>query len=323
MQEDTDTETVRSSDAITEEAILLMGEQDDMRLNADELEVISKHKTLATIFPTNGKIFIDRGQEDRDVEMFQVTGDMNLLEKVYVNRIPTIRTWAAKHYYPGLTNSIEDLFEELSVVFVKAAQKYNRKRGAFNTCIFTFFENRIKNIKSSMHAKKRISDVYDGPLNAMVLSLDYSYSETDGSDVTLKDIIPSNDNAEKNANFEEMVGVLSGGNPVIKDFLYKVGSGESVSTLLKEAKMKTGHVELDSNSIKHLGKRKNKSFAKKLLKNHIGLQNDFSLIDYSLEGATMKYSVEVKKTKEFELISKAIRNFKKNRTSLVSKIKGN
>ena len=93
------------------------------------------------------EICIDREEENAAVEAFQKSGDMSILEDVYIKRIPTLKVWAVKNYYPGLELTIDDFMEELSIVFVKAANKYNPEKGSFNTCLYTFLTNRIKNIK--------------------------------------------------------------------------------------------------------------------------------------------------------------------------------
>ena len=274
-------------------------------------------------------ICIDRSQENKDVAEFQRTGDMAILEKVYKNRIPTLKSWANKHFYPGLTISVEDLFSELSVVFVKAAQKYDRKRGSFNTCLFTFLLNRIKNIKNSKHAKKRISEFYDGPLCGMILSLDFPYSDKDGTVVTLKDVIPSGEINEKEFNlnkthFEETLSILAHDSPRLKAFLEKVSEGNSLTALIKEYKTKYGFVKITPDQARKFGKKKCAKVVKELLKGKRAVDGDFKLLNYAVEGSSrLKYAVELKKTEETDSIMRTIRELRKNREHYMDKLGSN
>ena len=273
------------------------------------------------------EIIIDRDEEDAAVTKFQKTGDLKLLGEVYKNRIPTLKSWASKNYYPGLTSSVEDLFEDLSVVFVKAAQKYNRKRGAFNTCLFTFLLNRIKNLHNSKYAKKRISEDYDGPLNSMILSLDFSYNDSDGGELTLKDIIPSKSDAEESLDFRDAISFLSKNDPLLIEFFKKICAGNSLAYLLKEYKIRNGYVDLTNNKsdLKKLRERKSKKIVSEIIKSQNILDGDFKLLEYELvkdSGHKLKYKVEMRKTKETDFIIKFIRDLKKHKEYYMSKIKG-
>jgi len=278
----------------------------------------------------NSVIIIDRNEGNNDINTFQKTGDLNVLEKVYKNRIPTIRSWANKYFYPGLISSVEDLFEELAFVFVKAAQKYDSKRGSFNTCLFTFFINRIKNLKNSKHAKKRISEEYDGPISGMILSLDYAYNDKDGSEITLKDVIPSaTSTMEKGyvlsgTYFDETINILSHDNPEFKKFLLKISEGGSLASLLKEYKTKQGKIKINKGLASKLNqKRSCKKIVSDIIKEEGSLSGAFKLISYQVDGVNdLKYEVEMKKTVETDCIMKTIRDLRRNRNSYMSKIKG-
>jgi len=257
-------------------------------------------------------VVIDRDKEDADVEYFQKTGDLKVLEDVYKQRIPTIRFWANKHYYPGLTFSVEDLFEDLSVVFVKAAEKYIRSRGAFNTCLYTFLDNRLKNIKNSRHAKKRLPEDYNGPAVGMILSLDYSYNATDGSEVTLKDVIPSSDSNDKDYILNDTLNVLSKDNDQFKEFLKKIGEGSSLVALMKEYKTRQGTLKITQEQANRFGNRKCTKMVADLIKEHVN--DDFKLLGYEIEGTNrLKYEVELNKTKETDKFMKSLRELRKNK----------
>lgn len=277
---------------------------------------MSDNKNDIISLENNTKIEIDRKKEDEAVEKFQKTGDLSILEDVYKMRIPTIRHWANQHYYPGLTFSVEDLFEEFSVVFVKAAEKYNRSRGAFNTCLYTFFLNRVKNIKHSKHAKKRTSQDYDGPLSGMVLSLDYSYDNGDGSDVTLKDVISSEKEDKTDSisdlHLKDTIETLSKGDDDLKDFLKKISDGDSIASVIKSYKTKTGIIKIPKDSANRFAKRNCKRMVSEIIKENIN--EEFTLLNYKIEGTSdLKYEVELKKTKKTDKFMKAIREIRRNK----------
>jgi len=287
-------------------------------------EIIDDWENALSLLNDDKEIIIDRDQEDSDVHEFQKTGDLELLEKLYKNRIPTLKSWASKNYYPGLTSSVEDLFEDLSVVFVNAAEKYNKSRGAFNTCLFTFLLNRIKNLHSSKYAKKRISEEYDGPLNSMILSLDFSYGEGDGSELTLKDFIPSKVDPEESLDFRDTISFLSKDNPIVKDVFRKICAGNSLAAVLKEYKIRNGSINL-SNRKKDLNKlksRRNKKLATEIIKSKKTLVGNFKMLDYEIVNNHLRYRIEMNKTKETDYIVKTIRDLKKHKEYYISKIKG-
>jgi len=91
---------------------------DSMDVTIDSVKSNDKKFIDVIDIDDDGPVAIDRYQEDSAVEQFQKTGDLKILEEVYRARIPTIRSWANKHYYPGLTFSVEDLFEDLSHMFI-------------------------------------------------------------------------------------------------------------------------------------------------------------------------------------------------------------
>lgn len=307
-----------------------MESQDDHELLDEDLISASRSKeqndleSALVLLNDDREIVIDRDQEDADVIEFQKTGDLDLLEKVYKNRIPTLKSWASKNYYPGLTSSVEDLFEDLSVVFVKAAQKYNKKRGTFNTCLWNFLLNRIKNIHNAKYAKKRISEEYDGPLNSMILSLDFSYSDSDGSDITLKDIIPSKVDPEESLDFRDAITFLSKDNPMLRDFFKKICAGNSLASVLKEYKTCDGSIDLssDKHELTKLKARRSKKLVSDIIKAKKLLSGDFKLLEYELDSNTLKYKVEMRKTKKTDFIIKFIRDMKKHKEYYISKIRG-
>jgi len=269
--------------------------------------------------PVCEPIYIDKEKENKEVKRFQMTGDIQILERVYEKRIPTLWKWTSNHYIPGLTCcSREDLFAEFTLVFVKAAHEYQIKRGTFNTCLFTFLLNRIKNIKSSRYAKKRRAKDYDGPLSGMVLSLDYSYSNKEGSDVSLKDIIPDEKEIAKhpatNLLLEETLDMLSQKNHDIKEFFRKLSDGNSLTTLIKEYRIRTGSLKLTRPQVKLLsGKRRCVNIVSNLIKKKGGVKESFSIVDYEVKRTLLHYRIEMEKTNEVDFILKTIRKLRNNR----------
>jgi len=188
----------------------------------DLIEAATDEETAYPFVEDKSAFCIDRDKEDKEVARFQKTGDLDLLDRVYQKRIPTLWNWTHKHYIPGVTCcSKQDLFAEFTVVFVTAAQKYNKKRGAFNTCLYTFLLNRIKNIKGSRYAKKRMPLHYCGPISGMIRSLDYVYNNKDGSEVSLKDTLTDGSRDGKvpdKLHLEETLDILAPKNETIKGF---------------------------------------------------------------------------------------------------------
>lgn len=266
----------------------------------------------------DGEIFVDRKEEDKAVALYQKTKDPKILRDLYDHRVPTLQNWASKHYYPGLIGGgVDDLFSELSIVFVKAVQKYKPSKGSFNTWLFTLLLNRIKNIKNSRHAKKRTSDIYDGPLNAMVLSLDYIYDEQD-SNGNLHGLLEDESiDHDVPMILKETIGILSEKNPKIKKYLIEIGNGSSLAAVIKESKTKRGYLNLPEQKCFNLrGENKNK--IKDLIKSKI--QKDFNLIDYQIKSKRMYYTIELKKTKESEMIEQGIKHFRKNKEYYCEKL---
>ncbi len=205
-------------------------------------------------------VIIDREQENRDVLEYKRTGDQKIFERLYSNRIPTLKNWAMKHYFPGLAPSIEDFFAELRIIFCKAIQKYELGRGSFNTCLFTFLLNRVKNIKSSKFAKKRVPEGYEGALGAIELSLDYNYGSESGESSTIQDHLESkeSDNHESNKMlYDEIIDVLSDGNMTLKNVFVSIGDGETLLASIKEHTMNDKEkFAVVSKKIRHLRKNK-------------------------------------------------------------------
>ena len=337
MQEDTG-KTLTSGDEtldlekeeIEKDKVAPTEEIEEVEEEAEEIEEIDENdsdykemRVALDFLDIDNKVVIDREQEDGDVELYQRTKDKDILNRVYRNRIPTLQFWANKNFYPGLTTSVEDLFGDLSLVFIKAIEKYNKGRGSFNTCLFTFLLNRIKNMKNSQHAKKRISEEYDGPLSSMVLSLDFAYNDKDGANVTLKDILPAAlEENEESMSFKEIITLLSKNDPILKDFFNKISEGHSLASLLKQSKIRTGEIQINLSQYDSLKKRRNKILVKNLLIEKGIVDGEFTMVDYSLGCLKVFYTIELKKTPEFVAISRAVRELRNHKEYYIARLKG-
>lgn len=299
-----------------------------LRTNAGEKKGMGKEYLFSEIFNRydTGWEVIDRTEENKLIKRFQETGDMAILEDVYIKRIPTLKNWALKFYYPGLELSIDDFMEELSIVFVKAANKYNIAKGSFNTCLYTYLNNRIKNMKNSTHAKKRRPDKYDGPVSGILLSLNHVYSnnKSDG-EATLQDILSkteSNNEGEKLSNFKETVKFLSDGNDILHSVFVKLGEGSTLSSIIKEFKTLKGNVDVSSKEIQDL-ESNNYMSLKDVITEKEGLDSqEFVIVNYSLVGKDkISYSIEFKETEEVKMIKRKIKDLRKNKEEYIKKIK--
>jgi|SaaInlV_100m_DNA_2_1039680.scaffolds.fasta_scaffold22424_2 hypothetical protein len=270
---------------------------------------------------------IDRKEENKLVTKYQNTDDMSILEDIYIKRIPTLANWALQHYYPGLELSINDFMEELSIVFMKAANKYNIQKGSFNTCLFTYLTNRIKNMKNSTHAKKRRPEYYDGPISGVLLSLDHVYSsDKNGCEKTLGDFLLDKDGGAHSrsvsaTNFNETVNALSDGDEVMRTVFSKLGEGLTLSAIIRDFKTLRGDIKITSKESEDL-KSNDYTNLKEIISKKVKLTNDnFSVTNYKLLDNCLHYTVEYKDTANSKMIQKKIKNIRKNKEQYLSRIR--
>jgi len=305
---------------VTQEKEAIETEQTIKKLDATFYNPVWTKEEKAVFAP------IDRKQENKDIIEFQKTGDREIFEKVYENRVPTLKVWARKYYY--LSDSSDDMFGELSFYFSKAAYHYDHTRGSFNTCLYTFFQNCIRNIRNSKKAKKRKPLGADpNSISNCTLSLDYDYNSKDGGESTLKEILANEMGEEGEVgdkiNFEETINILSKKHPDIKLFLRRLGSGNTLSALIKELKLKKGRIQLSKAQAKRLNvKKRCNRIVSNIIEDKSHLQN-FVLLHYKVTPSNkLYYTVELHKTKEADLMMKTIRDLRKNKTHLLNLIKG-
>jgi len=269
---------------------------------------------------------IDRNKEDKDVVRFQKTGDVKIFERIYEERVPTLKVWARKYYY--LSDDSDDMYGELTYYFSKAVLKYNKSRGSFNTCLYTFFQNCIRNLRNSKLAKKRRpinSDPYK--VSNHTLSLDYNYNTKDGDESTLKDILAdemvTNAEASYNIQLVESINLLSKNDPAASGFLKKLSNGITLSSLIKELKIKKGRLKISKIQAKKLSQKKRcNRIVSNIIQDNTGL-NRFLVVDYKITPSNrLYYTIELDKTYESDLMMKLIRRLRRNKEFVLNKLQG-
>jgi len=268
---------------------------------------------------------IDRNQEDKDVIKYQKTGDNKLFEKIYNARIPTIKWWTRK--YHCVMGSYSDMEGELRYYFVRAINAYDRKRGSFNTCLYTFFLNRIRNIITKRASNKRMPKGAKSNLDNFVLSLDYGWDKAKDEGSTTESMFASkliDRNFKKisdDMSMTETVNILSKGNPFIKEVFHRLGEGHTISSVLQDVKTRNGKIRINRNKMKALkNKKRCKTMVSKLIKNEVKVNSGFSVVDYEIGKNKIDYVIQLRKTKESDEILRVIRKLRKRRKELMKNI---
>jgi hypothetical protein len=284
--------------------------------NIHDLEVVQKKQ--------NSYVEINRDEEDADVVEFQKTGDMDLLTKIYNNRIPTLHYWVKMGH--NLSNDNEDLFGELTLRLLKSVYSYDQNRGSFNTLIMNSFLNYLRNLSNSKKAKKRMPIGLDPKhIGHFVLSLDWNYKRGDGeNELTLKDIVSNkivtHNQAPHRMSLGETIDLLSNNDNRIKNFLYKMVEGNTLSSILKDYRTKYGKIVVSRSQAHKLNRDNQKRYATRLIKDQKGITERFNLLEYRMKLNKMEYKIELKKSEDADFIMKTIRRFRKNKDHLLAKI---
>lgn len=266
---------------------------------------------------------INRKEEDKEVVRFQETGDMEIIEQLYKNRITTIRTWANRYHY--LASSTEDLFADLSFHFVnKVVPGYNKKKGSFNTFLYTSFLNYVRNILTGLSAKKRTPKGHDGKTGNFLLSLDYNYSCDENGSTTLKDIISNEmvlyEDPAKTLRFSETIDALSCDDDVLKVFFVKLSEGATINSIVKECKTHEGKIKLDCHMAQKLSRRKCNKIVSGLIKQRKKIKDEFDLIDYKVVSKSLHYKIEMHNNDEADHFIKSIRKIRKHKDYYMAKM---
>jgi hypothetical protein len=270
---------------------------------------------------------IDRKKENEMIVEFQNSGDLSILQEIYIGRIQTLKVWAIKNYYPNLAPSIDDFMEELTLVFLNAANKYNPEKGSFNTCLYTFLSNRIKNMKNASHAKKRRPERKTVESGEIFVSVDSHYHDSkSGRNIRMGDVLSrkKNDdhsNFSKDLSFSDTVSILAGDDETLRSVFVRLGEGESFSSIIRGMKKKEGDISLSKREIASL-RESGFSNLKDLIVNNVDVDNlNFNILDYSLDGSgTLKYSIEFKSTDKIKMVRRKINDMRERREHFLNKV---
>jgi len=268
---------------------------------------------------------IDFKQEDKDVDTYQKTNDAALFEKIYKIRIPTLQIWARRYCY--LADSNDDMYGDFCLAFTKAVFTYKKGQGTFNTYLWRLLQNCKNNLYIGSRAKKRLPEGCDpNSMGKHMLSLDYSYDSKDGSGNTLKDVLANKmsveDGALKNMIMDETLKTMSNQNEFISSFLKKLSNGHTIASLLKEYKTRRGKIKISRVWVRRLnGRRGQTKVVSDLIRNNTSIKDNFFVLDYFVKTPNkLHYTIEMKKTKEADLVMKTIRKLKKDKKGLMEKI---
>jgi len=269
---------------------------------------------------------IDRKQENKDVMLFQETGDKEAFERVYQNRVPTLKVWAKRYYY--LMDSADDMFGELTFYFAKAAKTYKGNKGSFNTWLYTILQNCVRNIRNSKKAKKRRPLGSDpNSISNFTLSLDYDYNTKGGNESTLKDLLSEELGEEggvlEKMHMEETIKILSNEDPMVRGLLRKLGNGDTISSIVRDLKTKSGKVKISKDQANRLStKRKCNRIVTDIIKENSEIQK-FELVNYEITPSNkLHYTVELHKTPEADEVMKTIRTLRRDKSRFMSMIQG-
>jgi len=157
-----------------------------------------------------------------------------------------------------------------------------------------------------------------------VYSLEHPYNNGNQENGTLQDFISdqiiTKECISRNMNFQEMIQVLSNNNPSMKAFLIKVCSGNSITSAIKEMKKRQGGIKISKSLFKKINSgRRVKRLVKEIISN--GINDDFKLLSYHLcKGNKLQYTIEMKKTKDTDYVSKMLRKIKTNKEKILERI---
>jgi len=316
---------------------------DDAVINKDvEIEEFEIEDALEKSYNIEGPDFRKKAikkKENEAVMKYQESGDLQILETLYLNRIPTLNYWARKNRHLD-NNSFNDIKGELTKIFLKAVKKYKSKRNTnvkgknkiantdFNTYLYTSFNYALCNIYNRKKAKKRTPYPADNvALTNILLSLDYLYRGNDYEGFTLKDVIADQRTGKDGKvsykmQIDEMLDVLSHDcSDATKDFLREISEGRSVSCLLKEYKIRKGKLKPAEDTIKRINKSRRPCV--RIVAELISAEvtERFKLIKYHTKDDYLHYTIEMHKTDETDSILKRIRKLKKNKDFYLDKIK--
>jgi len=274
---------------------------------------------------------IDRDQEDADVMLYKKTKDDRVFERIYKNRLSTLRYLSNKYRY--LHDSTDDMFSFISDIFVRCIDGYEKTRAStvngkkvtsttpFNTYFYTSVLHRVKNLDSANNAQKRRPD-------KPVLSLDYEYSGRNGDPLSLLEMLGQEPEDPRSSptirmSLADDIALLADGDSDVERVLSQIVQGNTLADLVRDSKRIKGQLQLSKRYAKTL---REKSSCKRAVKNLIKDAEEFesfTLVDYGFVGDDIvEYEVELPTTAEAEIIKKTIRKIRRNRDSYRQKLNG-
>jgi len=131
---------------------------------------------------------LDRKLENQQVLEYQKTKSEELLNTIIQNRLPTLEYFANLKYHDGIRIYVgdkSDLASALKVPLINAINQFKPDLRDFNTLVYTYIENYIRNINSACFAKRR--------KNEGIFSLDQTVIESQHSTITYEDMVVSKD----------------------------------------------------------------------------------------------------------------------------------
>ncbi len=131
---------------------------------------------------------IDRKLENEQVLEYQKTKSPELLSKIIQNRLPTLEYFANLKYHDGIRIYVgdkSDLASALKVPLINAINQFKPHLRDFNTLVYTYIENYMRNINGAVFAKRR--------KNEGIFSLDQTVIESQHSTITYEDMVVAKD----------------------------------------------------------------------------------------------------------------------------------
>ena len=280
----------------------------------------------------------DRKEEDDLVARFQKTGDKQIHARLFEIRKSTISVWARK--YAWVCDSEDDLFSELSMVWLRCIKKYKYeadvrpvrtkeghlvkdendnvktvfKRTPFNTFIFTAFRNHIFNIIKKKYSKKRLDDK-GNPIELGMHSLDYEYGD-DCEGASLHEMIE--DKSKTNKHLEQIGGdwiidEISQGDKTIQDVLRNFLNNGQIQDIKSACMLKSGFLKLRKRDRDILisGGMKAHQHLKKMIVKSGRNESEFQISNYQIYPQKVVFEIIVKDDLLSKKVSMAIKKAKR------------
>ena len=120
---------------------------------------------------------------------------------------------------------------------------------------------------------------------------------------------------------DETIGILSKNDPVFETTLRRLGEGNSLASVLRDYKTRTGYLVVSQEEAAKFKKYKCTKLVSDLIHSR-KYSEKFTLQQYEVSGTRLYYEIELKKSKESDLVMKTIRSLRKNKDYYVQQIRG-